>query len=273
VRKINILYWATRAAKAGQQSLVPSWKAQQTNHGRTSFLCTLWVPIYLCFKSQQRPPPLCIMCTGYGNCVPNCQQSYKMVVVSLKGSHRIGDRLNSPKISAPRLASSWWVVEWHNFSPYPSRGTVPLTDILSLKNGYGCFDNFCILHMLNWPSASCFFDFTKPMHNSSLILGQPNIKSFSSFCHSISICIVYSMHLLAWSKHYLCPPSWLRFECSSVAWESTTTLQLFGLEIFWFGYIISSGLPAWSFSLDMCTQVSFRVHLFGAVQVTYILKR
>ncbi len=46
----------TKEAKAGQKSLVPSWQVQQINQGRTSFVCTLWVPIQRCFNSQQGPP-------------------------------------------------------------------------------------------------------------------------------------------------------------------------------------------------------------------------
>ncbi len=46
-----------RAAKAGQKSLVLTRQAQQTNQGRTPFICcTLWVPIHLSFNSQQGPP-------------------------------------------------------------------------------------------------------------------------------------------------------------------------------------------------------------------------
>jgi hypothetical protein len=133
--------------------------------------------------------------------------------------------------------------------------------------------------MLNWSSASCLFDCTK---NAPFFLDLRSIKyqvffliPVPSFFHSISICTVYSMHPLAWSKHYLCPPSWLRFECSSVAWESTTTLQLFGLDILiWLHNIIPS--PAWPFSLDMCTQwvsvLSLYVEWMPWLQVTYILK-
>ncbi len=46
----------TRAAKAGQKSLVPARRAQVTSQGRTPFLCTLWVPIHLSFNSQKGPP-------------------------------------------------------------------------------------------------------------------------------------------------------------------------------------------------------------------------
>jgi hypothetical protein len=96
------------------------------------------------------------------------------------------------------------------------------------------------------------------------------------FCHSISICTVYSMHPLAWSKHYIARPvdcglnavalhENQRRPCSCLVW------------IFWFGYIKSSRLPAWSFSLDMCTQWAFGsislVDWMPWLQVTYILKR
>jgi hypothetical protein len=46
----------TREAKAGQKSLVPSRQAQQISQGRTSFICTLLVPIQHSFNSQQGPP-------------------------------------------------------------------------------------------------------------------------------------------------------------------------------------------------------------------------
>jgi len=86
----------------------------------------------------------------------------------------------------------------------------------------------------------------------------------SIHCHSISICTVYSMYPLAWSKHYLCPPSWLRFECSSVAWESTTTLQLFGLDILIWLHNIIRPRRIIIFPWYVYT-VSFRFHLFGGV--------
>jgi hypothetical protein len=35
----------TRAAKAGQKSLVTAWQAQGTNQEKNPFHCTLWVPI------------------------------------------------------------------------------------------------------------------------------------------------------------------------------------------------------------------------------------
>jgi hypothetical protein len=40
-------YWAdySRAAKAGQKSMVPAQRSQQTNQGRIPFLCTPRVPI------------------------------------------------------------------------------------------------------------------------------------------------------------------------------------------------------------------------------------
>jgi hypothetical protein len=46
----------TRAAKAEQKSFVPAPKDQQTNKGRTPFICTHWVSIHLSFNSQQVPP-------------------------------------------------------------------------------------------------------------------------------------------------------------------------------------------------------------------------
>ncbi len=46
----------TRAAKAGQKSLLPARRAPQTNQGKTPFMCTLWVPICLSFNCQQGPP-------------------------------------------------------------------------------------------------------------------------------------------------------------------------------------------------------------------------
>jgi hypothetical protein len=49
------LYW-TRAAKAEQKPLVLAKQAQQTNQGRTPFICTLRVPIHLSFNCQQGPP-------------------------------------------------------------------------------------------------------------------------------------------------------------------------------------------------------------------------
>ncbi len=137
-------------------------------------------------------------------------------------------------------------------------------------------NNFCILHMLNWSSASCLFDCTK---NAPFFLDLRSTKyqvffliPIAPFCHSISICTVYSMHPLAWSKHYTfarpadCGLNAValhenqRRPCSCLVW------------IFWFGYIISSRLPDWSFSPWYVYTVSFRFHLFGVVQVTCILK-
>ncbi len=46
----------TRAANAGQKSLVLAQRAQRTNQGRTPFICTPWVPICLSFNSRQGPP-------------------------------------------------------------------------------------------------------------------------------------------------------------------------------------------------------------------------
>jgi hypothetical protein len=46
----------TRAAKAEQKSLAPAWQAQRTSQGRTRFDCTRWIPIHLCFNSQQGSP-------------------------------------------------------------------------------------------------------------------------------------------------------------------------------------------------------------------------
>jgi len=37
----KILYWATRAAKAEQKSLVPARQSQRTNQERTPFICPL----------------------------------------------------------------------------------------------------------------------------------------------------------------------------------------------------------------------------------------
>ncbi len=45
----------TKAAKAGQKSLVPAQRAQRAKQGRTPFICTTWVPISLSFNSQQGP--------------------------------------------------------------------------------------------------------------------------------------------------------------------------------------------------------------------------
>ncbi len=46
----------TTAVKAEKKSLVPARQALRTNQGRTTFICTLWVPIHLSFNSQQGPP-------------------------------------------------------------------------------------------------------------------------------------------------------------------------------------------------------------------------
>jgi hypothetical protein len=48
----------TRAAKVEQKSLVPTRQAQRTNQERTTFICTLCVPIYLSFNSSQQGPTL-----------------------------------------------------------------------------------------------------------------------------------------------------------------------------------------------------------------------
>jgi hypothetical protein len=50
----KILYW-TDSKKEGQKSLVPAWRAQWTNQGRTPSICTHWVPVCLSFNSQQGP--------------------------------------------------------------------------------------------------------------------------------------------------------------------------------------------------------------------------
>ncbi len=56
VRKKIFCIGPTRAATAGQKSLVPARQAQQTNQGRTHFIFIHWVPIYLSFNSQQGSP-------------------------------------------------------------------------------------------------------------------------------------------------------------------------------------------------------------------------
>jgi hypothetical protein len=48
----------TGAAMAGQKSLVPARRAQRTNQGRTSFICTPRVPICHSFNSQRGHPSL-----------------------------------------------------------------------------------------------------------------------------------------------------------------------------------------------------------------------
>ncbi len=115
------------------------------------------------------------------------------------------------------------------------------------------------------------------LYKKCAILPWSSINQISSiFPHSYSFILslnkhLYSMHPLAWSKHCLCPPSWLRFECSSVAWESTTTLQLFGLDILiWLHNIITP--PRKIIFPWYVYTVSFWFLLFGVVQVTYILK-
>jgi hypothetical protein len=47
----NILFWAVRAAKAEQKSLVPALQAQRNNQGWSPFICTFWVPIHHNFNS------------------------------------------------------------------------------------------------------------------------------------------------------------------------------------------------------------------------------
>jgi hypothetical protein len=46
----------TRAANAGQKSLVPARWAKIIEQGRIPLICTPWVPIHLSFNSQQGPP-------------------------------------------------------------------------------------------------------------------------------------------------------------------------------------------------------------------------
>ncbi len=65
VRKIIFCTGLTRAAKAGQKSIVPARKAQRTNQGMTSFICTPRVPVCLSFDSQQGPP-----LSGLSGCKP-----------------------------------------------------------------------------------------------------------------------------------------------------------------------------------------------------------
>ncbi len=55
MRKKLFLIGPTRAAKAEQKFLVHARQTQPTNQGRTPFICTLWVPVHLCFNSQQGP--------------------------------------------------------------------------------------------------------------------------------------------------------------------------------------------------------------------------
>jgi hypothetical protein len=64
----SVLFWTglTRAAKAGQKSLVPSWRAQQTNQGRTPLICTLWVPICLSSTVSRGAHPS-VVYLGYNN--------------------------------------------------------------------------------------------------------------------------------------------------------------------------------------------------------------
>jgi len=53
VRKKIFCTGPTRAAKTEQKALVPAWQqGQRTNQVRTSFICTLWVPILLSFNSH-----------------------------------------------------------------------------------------------------------------------------------------------------------------------------------------------------------------------------
>ncbi len=134
--------------------------------------------------------------------------------------------------------------------------------ILSLKNGYGCFHNFCILHILNWSSASCLFDCTK---NAPFFLDSRSTKyqvfffiPIAPFCHSISICTVYSMHPLAWSKHYIARPA----DCglNAVALHENQRRPFSCLVwIFWFGYIISSRLAPYDHFSLICVHSELSV--------------
>ncbi len=56
VRKIIFCSGLTRAAKAGQKSIVPARQTQRTNQGRIPYICTPRVPIHLSFNSQQGQP-------------------------------------------------------------------------------------------------------------------------------------------------------------------------------------------------------------------------
>jgi hypothetical protein len=56
VRKIIFCTGLTRAAKAGQKSIVPARQAKRTSQERTPLKCTPRVPICLSFNSQQGSP-------------------------------------------------------------------------------------------------------------------------------------------------------------------------------------------------------------------------
>jgi hypothetical protein len=58
VRKQIFCTGPTRAAKAEQKSLVPARQAQQTNEGRSLFICTLWAPTHLSFNKSAGVSPL-----------------------------------------------------------------------------------------------------------------------------------------------------------------------------------------------------------------------
>ncbi len=55
VRKIIFFTWLTRAAKAGQKSIVLARRAQRNNQGRVPLIYTPRAPICLSFNSQQGP--------------------------------------------------------------------------------------------------------------------------------------------------------------------------------------------------------------------------
>jgi hypothetical protein len=61
----------TRAANAGQKSHVLAWRAQQTNEGRTPFICTLLAP----FTSVSTATPLWFLwsCSSFAQLAEKCR--------------------------------------------------------------------------------------------------------------------------------------------------------------------------------------------------------
>ncbi len=111
-----------------------------TNQPRKTSLCTPWVPIHLCFNSQQRPTPLLVSLIAL---LPTKVWGLR------KASSSICALVMAIVFLIANIRTRWWgflwgaptewgtdriparVIEGHHFSPYPSRGTVPLNDILA----------------------------------------------------------------------------------------------------------------------------------------------
>ncbi len=109
VRKNNMLYWAASAGKSGQRSIVLVWRAQQTNQGRTPFLCSLRVPTVSTAWIGHGHPSLVSLCEQVNTRIDSTRRSYKWALSSLplfrlwEPLNRINSSLCTRDVTKPDL--------------------------------------------------------------------------------------------------------------------------------------------------------------------------